>query len=50
MKLFEKVKTKKNQCFRQGDFDEMVKPKNISKRAKSHFKRKPYSKDKLIIN
>lgn len=49
MIIYIKDPKKKNQCFRQGDFDEMIKPKNISKKAKSHFKRKPYSKGGFII-
>ena len=34
----------------KSELDEMSKPKNSSEKAKSHFKRKPYSKDKLIID
>ena len=40
---------KKNQCFYKSDLNEMSKPKNISKKAKSHFNRKPYSKGGFII-
>ena len=36
--------------FNKSDLLKMCNPKNTSKMAKSHFKRKPYSKDKLIIN
>lgn len=50
MGMGEKERKEKHKCFYTSDLREMAKPKNVSKIAKRHFKRKPYSKGNFIIN